>query len=118
MATASPADSALPTPWPPSVEKRPYGDALDSPRPPSCPFETSIPPRTVMVPLLVSVPVQRITVPLGTVSVTPELMVRFTNWKLLLVGGVVLQLVLALRVRLPALPSPNGEAPPPAAGLS
>ena len=59
-----------------------------------------------MEPLLVNVPVHRITVPLGIVSEEPASTVRLVNWKLPLVGGDAAQSTDPMIVVAPADPSP------------
>jgi hypothetical protein len=62
---------------------------------------------TAMVPLLVKLPLTRMTTPLGTVSVTPEFTVKSANWRFCSAGPVpVDQLVLVDAVNEPADASP------------
>ena len=64
------------------------------------------PTSTAIVPLIVTSPVARSIVPLGTVNVTPALIVIFVYCRLRLAGGDVTQLVLLLIVNAPCEPSP------------
>jgi hypothetical protein len=59
---------------------------------------------TLIVPLFVKVPVQRMTAPLGTVSVCPVATVKF--WNMGLRGGADVQSSAAETVWSPAEPSP------------
>lgn len=57
-----------------------------------------------MVPAMLTTPVQRMTVPLGTTSVAPAATVQVVNWRL--TGIAADQLVVVLTCRAPALPLP------------
>ena len=65
--------------------------------------------RTVIVPEIATMPVARITVPLGTVNVTPELTEKLVLW-IALPGSVVAQLVAEVMAQTPPVvpsePSP------------
>jgi hypothetical protein len=57
-----------------------------------------------MLPEMVTLPVARITVPLGTVSVTPEFTPKLVNC--VLAGGSAVQYAVPTRVYAPPEPSP------------
>src|SRR5436190_16504022 len=61
---------------------------------------------------MATLPVARSTRPLGTVNVWPDATVILVNWRFQLLGGITVQSVPEVIFSAPALPSPNGLAPP------